>query len=173
MIYNEIELARQGKKAKITAKMNSLEDSEMIDMLYFAADNGVEVRLIVRGFTRLIPGKKGLSENIYMTSIVDRFLEHGRIYLFHNDGDEKLYIGSADWMKRNLDRRIEVLTPIYDEDLQLELKHILHLQLQDNVKARIQDESESNSYVQPRKEETLIRSQYAIYDYLKEHNAKN
>ena len=173
MIYNEIELARQGKKAKITAKMNSLEDSEMIDMLYFAADKGVEIRLIVRGFTRLTPGKEGLSKNIYITSIVDRFLEHGRIYLFHNDDDEKLFIGSADWMKRNLDRRIEVLTPIYDEDLQAELKHILHLQWQDNVKARIQDESESNSFVEAQQDEALIRSQYAIYDYLKQRYAKD
>ena len=173
MIYNEIEHARQGKKAKITAKMNSLEDSEIIDMLYFAADKGVEIRLIVRGFTRLISGKEGLSKNIYITSIVDRFLEHGRIYLFHNDGDEKLFIGSADWMKRNLDRRIEVLTPIYDKELQTELKQILHLQLQDNVKARIQDESESNSFVEAQRDEALIRSQYAIYDFLKQRYADN
>ncbi|HLU81046.1 MAG TPA: hypothetical protein VK010_03150, partial [Flavobacteriaceae bacterium] len=102
---------------------------------------------------------------IYMTSIVDRFLEHGRIYLFHNGGDEKIYMGSADWMNRNLDRRIEVLTPIYDKDIAAELKDILHLQLNDNVKARIQDAEETNQYVRGGKKK--IRSQYAIYEYLR------
>jgi polyphosphate kinase len=95
-------------------------------------------------------------------------LEHGRIYLFHNDGDEKMYIGSADLMTRNLDRRIEVLAPIYDSDLFKELKDILNLQLQDNRKARVQDDAESNVYVSDRKGEPALRSQYAIYDYLKD-----
>ncbi|MEE3148377.1 MAG: polyphosphate kinase 1, partial [Bacteroidota bacterium] len=109
----------------------------------------------------------GLSENIYMTSIVDRYLEHGRIYLFYNGGDEQMYMGSADWMTRNLDRRIEVLTPVYDKDLFAELKDILVLQLADNVKARIQDEAESNVYVKQKSGYKRIRSQYEIYDYLK------
>ena len=173
LIDHEIANARQGKTASITAKMNSLEDDEMIGLLYKAGKEGVIIRLIVRGFTRLIPEKKGLSENIKITSIVDRFLEHGRIYQFHHSGEEKLYIGSADWMKRNLDRRIEVLTPIYDEDLQAELKHILHLQLNDNVKARIQDEEETNRFVERQKDQPIIRSQYAIYDHLKEKHAKD
>ncbi len=169
MILNEIDLAKQGKKAQITAKMNSLEDTEIIDLLYRASQKGVKIRLLVRGFTCLIPGKKGLSENIYMTSILDRYLEHGRIYLFNNDGDEYLYIGSADWMTRNLDRRIEVLTPIYDNAVAEEIKDILNIQLADNVKARIQDEAETNDYVVDNSA-SRIRSQYKIYEYLKEKN---
>jgi len=167
LIHNEIEAAQAGQKAQITAKMNSLEDPDMIQLLYKASQAGVKIRLIVRGFTCLIPGVEGLSENIYMTSIVDRYLEHGRIYLFHNGGDEQMYIGSADWMTRNLDRRIEVLTPIYDSDLFAELKDILVLQLADNVKARIQDAEETNAYVKQKTGDKRIRSQYEIYDYLK------
>lgn len=169
MILNEIDMAKQGKKAQITAKMNSLEDTEIIDLLYRASQKGVKIRLLVRGFTCLIPGKKGLSENIYMTSILDRYLEHGRIYLFHNGGDELLYVGSADWMSRNLDRRIEVLTPIYDETVAKEIKDILDIQLTDNVKARIQDEAETNTYIKTNST-TKNRSQYSIYEYLKEKN---
>lgn len=147
LIRQEMDLAQEGKPASITAKMNSLEDPAMIDLLYKASDAGVIIRLLVRGFSCLIPGKKGLSENIYMTSIIDRFLEHGRIYKFGNNGEELLYFGSADWMTRNLDRRIEVLTPLYDEDLAQELNDILNIQLSDNVKARIQDAQESNTFV--------------------------
>ncbi|GAA4323607.1 polyphosphate kinase 1 [Pontixanthobacter gangjinensis] len=168
LIYNEIENARAGKKARITAKMNSLEDEEMIELLYKASDAGVEVRMLIRGFTSLIPGIKGLSENIYITSVVDRFLEHGRIYLFENGGDEKMFFGSADWMNRNLDRRIEVVAPVLDEDIKKEFKEILNIQLNDNVKARIQDAEESNSYVEKKEGEKDIRSQYEIYNYLKE-----
>lgn len=168
LIYNEIDNAREGKKAKITAKMNSLEDPEMIDLLYKASNAGVEIRLLVRGFTCLIPGIKGLSENIYITSIVDRFLEHGRIYIFENGGDEKMYYGSADWMSRNLSRRIEVLSPILDKEIAQEFKEILDIQLKDNVKARIQDADEKNEYVQKGENEKSVRSQYEIYNYLKE-----
>ncbi len=168
LIYNEIENARAGKKAKITAKMNSLEDEEIIDLLYKASNAGVQIRMLIRGFTCLIPGVKGLSENIYITSVVDRFLEHGRIYLFENDGEELMFYGSADWMNRNLDRRIEVISPVLDEDVKKEFKDILDIQLNDNVKARIQDAEESNKYVQKKKGEKSIRSQYEIYNYLKE-----
>jgi polyphosphate kinase len=168
MIYNEIDQARDGKKAKITAKMNSLEDPEMIALLYRASKEGVKIRLLVRGFTCLIPGVKGLSENIYMTSIVDRFLEHGRIYIFENNGEEKIYYGSADWMTRNLSRRIEVLSPILDKDLAQEFKEILDIQLNDNVKARIQDAEETNKYVSKAENEKAVRSQYEIYNYLKQ-----
>ncbi len=170
LIQNEIDAALAGNPAAITAKMNSLEDPDMIQLLYKASNAGVKIRLIVRGFTCLIPGVKGLSENIFMTSIVDRYLEHGRIYLFHNGGDEQMYMGSADWMTRNLDRRIEVLTPIYDADLFKELRAILVIQLADNVKARIQDAEESNTYVKQKPQERSIRSQYAIYDFLKSKN---
>ncbi len=168
LIYNEIENARAGKKAKITAKMNSLEDQEMIELLYKASDAGVEIRMLIRGFTCLIPGVPGLSENIYITSVVDRYLEHGRIYLFENGGDELMFYGSADWMNRNLDRRIEVISPVLDADIKKEFKEILNIQLKDNVKARIQDAEESNTYVKRKKGENKIRSQYEIYKYLKE-----
>ncbi len=167
LIYNEIDNAREGIRAKITAKMNSLEDEEMIELLYKASQAGVEIRLLIRGFTCLIPGVKGMSENIYVTSVVDRFLEHGRIYIFENGGDELMFYGSADWMNRNLDRRIEVLSPVLDEDIQAEFREILNIQLKDNVKARIQDEAESNRYVQRKKNEKAVRSQYEIYEYLK------
>lgn len=172
LIYNEIDNAREGKKAKITAKMNSLEDPEIIELLYKASSAGVEIRLLVRGFTCLIPGVKGLSENIYITSIVDRYLEHGRIYIFENGGDEKIYYGSADWMTRNLSRRIEVLSPILDKDVAQEFKEILEIQLKDNVKARIQDADEKNEYVKRANGEQPVRSQYEIYNYLKEKHSK-
>jgi len=168
LIYNEIENARNGKKAKITAKMNSLEDEDMIELLYRASQAGVEIRMLIRGFTSLIPGVSGMSENIYITSVIDRFLEHGRIYLFENGGDEKMFYGSADWMSRNLDRRIEVISPVIDKDIFNEFKDILDIQLRDNVKARIQDKEESNTYVKQQAGEKAIRSQYEIYDYLKD-----
>ncbi|WP_396634350.1 polyphosphate kinase 1 [Maribacter sp. R86514] len=171
LIQNEINTAREGKKAAITAKMNSLEDSDMIRALYRAVNAGVEVRLIVRGFCCYLTANDDLSEgmkdNVYITSIVDRYLEHGRIYLFENEGDELMYIGSADWMTRNLDRRIEVLTPILDADIFEELKHILTLQLNDNQKARVLDLENTNTKVAQLPNEESIRSQYAIYDYLK------
>ena len=172
LIYNEIENAREGKTARITAKMNSLEDEEMIELLYKASEAGVKVRLLIRGFTCLIPGIKGMSENIYITSVVDRFLEHGRIYIFENDGDELIFYGSADLMNRNLDRRIEVISPVLDEDIKQEFRDILDIQLKDNVKARIQDPDETNKYVQRKKGEKKIRSQYEIYNYLKKKHTK-
>lgn len=168
MINREIENARLGKKSGITAKMNSLEDREIIELLYKASDAGVKIRLLIRGFTCLVPGIKGLSENIYITSIVDRFLEHGRIYIFENNGNEEIFFGSADWMSRNLDRRIEVISPIYDEDIAREFKEILNFQLKDNVKARIQNAKETNKFVKRKPNEKSLRSQYAIYNYLKE-----
>ena len=167
LIMNEIEHALAGKKAAITAKMNSLEDPEIIEWLYKASNAGVKIRLLVRGFTCLIPGVKGMSENIYITSIVDQFLEHGRIYVFENAEDQKVFFGSADWMTRNLDRRIEVIAPVFDEDIAEEFKDILNIQLNDNVKARIQDKAETNSYVPKSSGEKAVRSQHEIYEYLR------
>ena len=169
-IQTEIDNSKQGKLAKITIKMNSLEDSQMIAALYRACEAGVEVRLIVRGFCcflhksedQLLPNEKPA----FITSIVDRYLEHGRIYLFENGGEEIMYTGSADWMVRNLDRRIEVLVPILDKAVFKELKDIFMIQLNDNVKARILDGVDSNAKVEPKAGEAEIRSQYAIYDYL-------
>jgi polyphosphate kinase len=171
MINREIKNKKLGKKAGIKAKMNSLEDKEIIDLLYDASEAGVDIRLLVRGFTCLVPGVENLSGNIYMTSIIDRFLEHGRIYIFENDGKEELFFGSADWMTRNLDRRIEVIAPIYDEDIAKEFKDILEIQFNDNVKARIQDLTEKNNFVAPKPGEKEMRSQYEIYKYLKEKHA--
>ncbi len=167
LIMNEIENALSGKKAAITAKMNSLEDPEIIELLYKASNAGVKIRLLIRGFTCLIAGIPGMSENIYITSIIDQFLEHGRIYLFENGGDQKIFFGSADWMTRNLDSRIEVIAPIYDKDIAAEFKDILELQLNDNVKARILDDAETNEYIKARPNQKSIRSQYEIYSYLK------
>ena len=168
LVRREIDQARKGLPAAITAKMNSLEDTGMIELLYDASQAGVKVRLLVRGFCCLLPRVEGLSENILVTSIVDRFLEHGRLYLFHNGGQEELYMGSADWMKRNLDRRVEVLAPILDPDAFQELRHMLELQMKDNEKARLLDAEGSNSFRRRPEGMQSIRSQYVIYEYLKQ-----
>lgn len=168
LIRQEIEHSKNGRGGYITAKMNQLEDRGMIHLLYQASQAGVHIRLIVRGFSSLVPQLEGISENIEITSIVDRFLEHGRIYKFHNAGDPIMYTGSADWMSRNLDRRIEVLTPINDPDIYAELDDILDLQLRDNVKARIHTPEENNPMVQPTNGEKRIRSQEEIYKYLEQ-----
>lgn len=167
LIQNEIENANNGKFASISAKMNSLEDKRMIDWLYKASNAGVQINLIVRGFCCLIPGIEGLSENIRVTSIVDRFLEHDRIFLFQNGGKEKMYMGSADWMTRNLDKRIEVITPILDSKVFHKLKQILKIQFSDNVKARLIDSRENNCIEKRSNDEKIIRSQYALYEFLK------
>ncbi|PQJ32597.1 polyphosphate kinase 1 [Nonlabens arenilitoris] len=170
LIRNEIDAAIAGKPCGITAKMNQLEDEKMIKLLYKANQAGVPIRLIVRGFSRLIPEIKGISDNIYVTSIVDQFLEHGRIYKFHNNGTPIMYTGSADWMSRNLDRRIEVLTPIYDQNIFNELDDILNIQLSDNVKTRIHTLNEDNTMVKDQKRK--VRSQFEIHSYLiKKHHS--
>lgn len=166
LIQREMVHAQSNKPAMITAKMNSLEDKEMIKWLYRASNAGVKIKLLVRGFCCLVPGKIGQSQNIEVVSIVDRFLEHARVFLFHNNGEEELYMGSADWMTRNLDRRIEVIAPILDAEVFKQLKHILSIQLQDNVKARIIGSKSINDYVQPLEGDVRVRSQYEIYRYL-------
>ena len=166
LVNYEIEEAKQGREAWMVIKMNSLEDSRMINKLYEASRAGVQIEMIVRGFCCLVPGIEGMSENISIISIVDRFLEHARIYHFHHGGKDKMYIGSADWMTRNLDRRIEVCTPIYDEDIKSELKHMLDIQLADNVKARLFDEAESNNIIESDGKE--VRAQFETYKYLKD-----
>ena len=166
-IDREIANAKKGEPAGIILKMNSLVDSEMVKRLYEANDAGVKIKLIVRGICSLIPGVKGLSENIEAISIVDRFLEHSRIFVFHNRGEELYYISSADWMPHNIDNRIEVSVPVYDEDLKAELKQIIDVQLKDNVKARIIDETQSNQYKKRALIETAIRSQVELYHYYK------
>ncbi len=167
LIRREIKHVQAGREGSITAKMNQLEDKDMINLLYEAGQAGVKIRLIVRGFSSLVPQIPAVSDNIYITSIVDTHLEHGRIYKFHNNGDPVMYMGSADWMSRNLDRRIEVLTPIEDAGLFSELDEILEIQLSDNVKARVHVPEENNPFVEPRDGAEPIRSQQRIYDYLK------
>lgn len=164
LIDREIEEAKAGRKAEMTLKMNSLEDDKIIKRLYKASQAGVKIRIIVRGICRLIPGVEGQSENIVVTSIVDRFLEHARVYLFHNAGKPCMYLSSADWMKRNLSRRIEVAFPIYDRTLFHEMKRMLGLQLRDNIKARVIDKDQTNPYVKSRRKP--VRAQYAAYTIL-------
>ena len=132
LIKREINYAKNGLPAKIIAKMNSLVDPEIIKLLYLASQEGVKIELIIRGMCCLYPQKKGLSENIKVTSIIGRFLEHSRIFWFNNDGDAEVFIGSADWMRRNLDRRVEAVTPIEEHKIKKEIKHLLDSYLEAN-----------------------------------------
>lgn len=163
-IHNEIEQAKAGKEAYIYLKLNNLQDRDMIIELYKASQAGVKILGVVRGICSLIPGVPGLSENIRIVSIIDRYLEHTRLMIFGNGGDEKIYLGSADWMTRNLDRRVEVTVPIEDESIRKVLKETFLLYLKDNVKARIIDQNQYNLYV-ANEGESKVRSQYAVYDY--------
>jgi len=175
LIENEISIASQGKKAEIILKLNSLEDRKMIKKLYQASSAGVKIKIIVRGICCLIPAIKDLSEKtslgeveprrIDTISIVDRYLEHSRVYIFHNNGDIKYFLGSADWMKRNLSRRVEVCFPVYDKNIQNELQKMINIQLSDNVKARIIDDGQINNF-KTSNDKKKIRSQYAIYNLL-------
>lgn len=165
-IQDEIDHVKNGRKGKIVLKMNSLQDVDMINLLYEASNVGVEIKLIVRGICCLIPGKKGLSENITAISIVDRYLEHARIFWFSNNGDDRIYLSSADWMTRNLSYRIETAFPIYDIDQQNFIKELLEFQWSDNVKARIVDGNGKNKYVD--KDQAMpVQSQLETYYYLK------
>lgn len=166
MIEREIEYVRQGKKGRIILKMNGLHDTHMIDCLYRASECGVEIDLIVRGICCLVPNQP-YSRNIRITRIVDMFLEHSRAWYFYNDGAEDLYLTSADWMRRNLNRRIETAFPILDASIKRKIIDILHIQLQDNVKACWIDERLNNIFKRQDGEEP-VRSQMAIYNYLKE-----
>jgi polyphosphate kinase len=165
LVKTEIKNARKGKDAYMHLKLNNIADPEMIGLLYDAADAGVKLKLNVRGMYSPLPSAVQHRENVEAIGIVDRFLEHSRIFVFANGGSEKVFLSSGDWMTRNLDRRVEVTFPIYDASLQRELKEFLDLQWQDNVKARILDEGLSNQY-RPRKGEA-IRSQSAFYELLK------
>ena len=163
LIEDEIDHALSGKEAYIKIKMNSFTSYKMIDKLYEASRAGVKIQLIIRGVCCLVPGVKGMSENIEAISIVDKFLEHPRIFIFGNDGDSKMYISSADWMTRNLDNRVEVGCPIYDKDIKQELLDTFEISWSDNVKARVFSESQDDAY--RKNGNTEIRSQFKMYDY--------
>lgn len=166
LIQREIDLARQGKPAFIHAKCNTLTDERMIRLLYRAGQAGVEVKLIVRGACCLMPRVANLSDNIQAISIVDRFLEHSRFFIFSGGGAEEIYISSADWMTRNLDKRLEVAAPILADNLKKTLRDFFDLQWSDNVKARDLSILGDNSYVS-RNSPGRVRSQAALYDYYK------
>ncbi len=164
LIDREINEVRKGKTAWIKIKINHITDSKMVAKLYEASQAGVQLHLLVRGCCSLIPGCPGYSENIEAYGIIDQWLEHSRILIFHAGGKKKTYIGSADWMPRNLDRRVEVMTPIYDEDIKKELEMIIDAGLRDNVKARVIDE-EGNNKIHNTGSDTPYRSQIRLYDY--------
>ena len=166
LIENEMDAAARGETGRILAKMNALEDEKMIRKLYEASRAGVDVELIVRGICCLVPGVDGQSEHIDARSIVDRFLEHARLYIFHNGGEELNYLASADLMKRNLSRRVEVAFPVFDPDVRRELRQIMELQRRDNTKARTIDPEQLNEYV-PRHGEEAVRAQADTYEWLR------
>lgn len=165
MIHREIEHVKAGRKGRIVLKMNGLHDQNMINELYNASENGVEIDLIVRGICCLVPNRP-FSANIQVTRIVDMFLEHSRIWYFYNDGEEDLFLTSADWMRRNLNRRIETAFPILNAEIKQCIIDILKIQLQDNVKACLIDEHLHNNFKRD-DNPVKVRAQLAIYEYLK------
>ncbi|GAA3950470.1 polyphosphate kinase 1 [Chitinophaga oryziterrae] len=165
MIDREIANAKAGKPACITIKLNNLQEKDMIAKLYAASDAGVEVRMLVRSICCLLP-EQPESRNITVRRIVDRYLEHARVFIFHNDGQEEVYMGSADWMNRNLLRRIEVCFPIYEPQLQEQLKEIIRLQLADNTNAVMLDANMHNVPVKPAPGEAPVNAQMAIHAYV-------
>ena len=163
LINKEINKVKNGGQGFIRLKMNSISSYKMIDKLYEASNAGVQIQMIVRGICCLIPGVKGMSENIEVISVVDKFLEHSRLYIFGKGSDVKLYISSADWMTRNIDNRVEVSCPIYDEDVKQEILDTFNICWSDNVKARLLNSENENEY--RINNNAKVRSQTAIHDY--------
>jgi polyphosphate kinase len=163
LIDNEIENIKKGQSGYIKVKMNSITSYKMVDKLYEASNAGVKIQMIIRGICCLIPGIPRMSENIEVFSIVDKFLEHTRLYVFGNNNNPKIYISSADWMTRNIENRVEVSCPIYDENIKKELLETFEISWNDNVKARYINENQNNMYRKNNK--TKVRSQLALYDY--------
>lgn len=170
LINKEIQFAKKKKKAAITLKMNSLVDKEMIEKLYEASKAGVKITLIIRGICSLVTDYEGWSDNIKAYSIVDKYLEHTRVFIFYNNGQEKIYLSSADWMSRNLDSRSEVAVPIYSEELRKQIKDIIEIQLSGNTKVRIIDRKQENHYKKAKPGEKKVRVQDAVYNYLQKDN---
>jgi polyphosphate kinase len=175
-LNEEIKNAKKGLPAYAIIKLNNINDPELVRKLYEASCAGVKIKMIIRGVCSLVPGVKNLSENIEVISVIDRFLEHVRLFVFCNNNDPLYYIGSADWLTRNLDKRVEVTTPIFDKRLQKQIQQFVDIQLSDNVKARYLDEDGLNKYKKPKNSEPIIRSQLKIYEYfsdlLQESNPK-
>jgi polyphosphate kinase len=167
MIDQEIDNAKNGKPAGIIIKLNNLQEKRMIEKLYEASLAGVKVQLLVRSICCLAPGVAGQSENITVHRIVDRYLEHARVFVFHNNGEPLYFMGSADWMNRNLHSRIEVIFPLYNAGLCKELDHILKLQLSDDKKAVLLTADFENQRIKALVGEHSIASQEAIYNYVK------
>lgn len=163
LIDAEIVKVKLGKPARIRLKMNSLSSYKMVDKLYEASRAGVKIKMVVRGICCLIPGVPGMSENIEAISIVDKFLEHSRLYIFGEDSDAKIYISSADWMTRNIENRVEVSCPIYDEEIKQELIDNFNICWSANVKARILNDTQNNAYKKRKK--PIVRAQFATYEY--------
>lgn len=172
LIDNEIKNAKAGKPAYMVLKMNSLADEQLIIKLYQASNAGVKIQMIIRGMCGLVPGVKGYSENIEVISIVDKYLEHARVHIYGNGGNELIYLTSADFMTRNIDSRVEVGFPIYDETLKKEVRDIINIQLSDNTKAREINNLNSNKYHKTRAD-IPVRAQIDIYNYLKSKPHKN
>ncbi|MCB2206677.1 MAG: polyphosphate kinase 1 [Bacteroidetes bacterium] len=171
LINKEIKNAKLGKEAWAIIKLNSITDKKIVKKLYAASKAGVKIRIICRGICILIPQVKKLSENIEVISIVDKYLEHSRVFVFGNDGNPKYYLASSDWMVRNFDHRFEVACPLYDESLQREMMDMLQIQLSDNVKARYVNATPNNKYKEAETpDEKTVRSQLAIYNYLMKYN---
>ncbi|RZA01630.1 MAG: polyphosphate kinase 1 [Sphingobacteriaceae bacterium] len=172
LIDNEIKNAKAGKPAYMVLKMNSLADEQLIIKLYHASNAGVKIQMIIRGMCGLVPGVKGYSENIEVISIVDKYLEHARVHIYCNGGNELIYLTSADFMSRNIDSRVEVGFPIYDESLKKEVRDIINIQLSDNTKAREINSLNSNKYHKTHSE-IPVRAQIDIYNYLKNKPVKH
>ena len=159
--------AKAGKEAWTVIKLNSLSDRTITRKLYEASQVGVKITIIARGISILIPGIPGVSDNIEAFSIVDKYLEHSRIYVFANDGKKEFYISSADWMQRNFDYRIEVTVPIFDADIKEELWTMLQIQMADNTKARLLNRDAINKY-RTTGSDKPVRSQLEIYNYFRQ-----
>jgi len=172
LIDNEIKNAKAKKPAYMILKMNSLADEQLIMKLYQASNAGVKINMIIRGMCCLVPGIKGYSENIEIVSIIDKYLEHSRVHIYCNGGDERMYLTSADFMSRNIDSRVEVGFPVYDKNIKKEIRDIIDIQLNDNTKAREINSHNTNKY-HKNNSDIPVRAQIDIYNYLKNKNKTN
>ncbi|MCH1452914.1 MAG: polyphosphate kinase 1 [Flavobacteriaceae bacterium] len=167
LIDKEIQNHKNGLPSGISLKLNNITNHPLIDKLYEASQAGVKVKMIVRGICCLIPGVKGMSKNITVVSVVDKFLEHPRVFIFENGGDNKIYLSSADFMTRNIENRVEVACPVYDKELQQQILDTFNISWNDNTKGRIVNQNPQNKMIRPKKGDTQVRSQWMTYDYYK------